>query len=422
MSLPIAKIHDDVKDQFLKQGDNIQIFPLFGRKRSFSLNRTRYNISLEKSHKIDISGISISIPTVDLTQDRFKLSLVEAGGTSFYTLESCGDLPFKINGNLSYKSIIQKLDEIIIGHTKINFSGVSGDKRIPISPLQLSPTITRSTLYTLLEGETGSGKSYLARKLHEDSDMIGEFVHINISALNENLVESELFGHVKGAFTGASYTKDGVIKRARNGTLFIDEVDSLSKEMQVKLLLFLDGKKLRAVGSDQEESVETRIIFAAGRSLRDLVANGEIRSDFYYRISSGHRLKIPALRENEDFLNYYLQIYELNHEVTISKKLRDFYLNLKWPGNIRQLFGHLERKKLFSSKSFLCIDESDLELLNEDLDLQVEHGIISLRHVKENYIQRAYYQCDEDIGLTAKALKISYNTVKKVIDELTIKN
>ncbi len=422
MSLQIAKIHDDVKEQFLKQGDNIEIFPLFGRKRSFKLNRTKYNIALAKSHHIDIAGINITLPTVDQTEDCFRFMLIEQGSVSFYILESCGELPFKVNGNLSYKSIIQKQDKIIIGHTKISFSHCRADKQMPKSPMKINTSIARSSLYTLLEGETGCGKSYLANRLHENSGVVGEFVHINISALNENLVESELFGHVKGAFTGASYTKDGVIKRARHGTLFIDEVDSLTKEMQIKLLLFLDGKKFRAVGSDQEESIQTRIIFAAGRNLRTLVREGEIRSDFYYRISSGHRVKIPALRECEQSLKYYLQIYELNNEVTLSKKLREFYLKLKWPGNIRQLFGHLERKQFSSSKKYLCIDESDLELLNEDLDLQIEHNLISLRHVKENYIQRAFYQCNEDISMTAKTLKISYNTVKKVIDELSIKN
>ena len=294
MELQLAKLPDDVKDQFLTIGDSIEILPLFGRKRSVKLMKTHYRMILRPSYNVKIEGTDIIIPARNGEHGEFHLKLKSTLNGNIYCLESSCEEVFKYNSIYSCKSLLQRRDELILGLNKIILKEKSeGPGEVESS---LDRDIVRSNLNILIEGETGTGKSFLAKKIHNESGRTGDFIHLNISALSKGLIESELFGHEKGAFTGASKSRNGAIKRAHQGTLFLDEIDSLSKEMQVKLLLFLDDKRVRPVGGESSEKVDVRLIIASGSPLKSLVKNDMMRSDFFYRVSSGHQLKLLSLR------------------------------------------------------------------------------------------------------------------------------
>ena len=162
----------------------------------------------------------------------------------------------------------------------------------------MEQNLINSDLKILISGETGTGKSHLARKVHEKSGRLGEFVAINLSSFNPQLIESELFGHKKGSFTGAIHDKTGAFSMAKNGTLFLDEIDSLPLDLQTKLLTFIDNKKFRRVGDTKEESINTRLIFASGRPLEQLVEQGSFRKDLFFRLKSGHSVEMASLRND----------------------------------------------------------------------------------------------------------------------------
>ena len=207
----------------------------------------------------------------------------------------------------------------------------------------LDEKIVKSKVPILIEGETGVGKTHIARKIHEASGCQGEFVHVNLCSFSPGLIESELFGHIRGAFTGAMNDKKGALREAREGTLFLDEIDSLSIEMQTKLLLFLEDFLVRPVGSAIKYPVQTRVICAAGKDLGEMVKEGFMRKDFYFRISSGKKLKLKSLREDPSRVESIMNKFALDKDIYFSPKLYEFYKSLPWPGNIRQLVGHLQK-------------------------------------------------------------------------------
>jgi transcriptional regulator with PAS, ATPase and Fis domain len=196
----------------------------------------------------------------------------------------------------------------------------------------------------LLEGETGTGKGLLARIIHDASDRKAKpFVQINCAALPEPLLESELFGHVKGAFTGASYNKVGLFKEAEEGTLFLDEVDKTSLSVQAKLLHVLDTKEVRPVGSVKPHQVDTRVICAANTNLRERIQAGEFLEDLYYRLND-FILSVPPLRERREdiplLVDHFLTRFSAQYDrplVKLSPEVRRALLEYSWRGNVREL-------------------------------------------------------------------------------------
>jgi len=201
----------------------------------------------------------------------------------------------------------------------------------------------------LIEGETGTGKSLVAATLHELSRRAHRpFVALNASNLQEQLFDSELFGHVRGAFSGAHQDHPGLARAAQGGTLFIDEVSELSLANQARLLRFLDTKEVRPVGSTRSHAVDVRLITATNRSLLDAVKGGSMREDLYYRLRVVH-LRLPALRERDGdlplLIDHFLGLYVDRHDralVGLSDEARRALLTYSWPGNVRELENEIE--------------------------------------------------------------------------------
>lgn len=220
----------------------------------------------------------------------------------------------------------------------------------------------------LILGETGTGKDLAARRIHELSSRGSyPFVAINCSNLPEGLFESELFGHARGAFTGAVHEKTGLLDVAGDGTVFLDEIGELSIHLQAKMLRLLDKRESRKLGCTQTKTVAARFVFATNRDLIEKVHDGSFRSDLYYRISV-IRIKIPALRERrEDLPELVKHLAELenrrnNSRKTLAQDALDKLMSYDYPGNVRELENVLERSFVFSDHDLIRAEDLRFDL------------------------------------------------------------
>ncbi len=245
---------------------------------------------------------------------------------------------------------------------------------------------TRSTV--LIRGETGTGKELIAKAIHEQSDRANKpFVAVNCAAIPETLIESELFGHEKGAFTGAAGKRIGLIEEAEGGTLFLDEIGELPAEAQARLLRFIQESEVRSVGSNKSRKVDVRLIAATHRDLQAQSKTGEFRPDLYYRINV-FRIFLPLLRErgNDIFLiaNHLLEKAALKHEkpgLYLTTDAVEAISRHPWEGNVRELENTIERAAIMANG--VAIDSVSLEIdLGEELassrNLRATHPAVKL--------------------------------------------
>ncbi|MBU0943525.1 MAG: sigma-54 dependent transcriptional regulator [Proteobacteria bacterium] len=279
--------------------------------------------------------------------------------------------------------------------------------------LQTALKVAESTATVLITGESGTGKEVLARLIHRRSPRRKEpFIGLNCAAIPKNLIESELFGHVKGAFTGAITDRQGRFQRAERGTLFLDEIGDLQPDMQVKFLRVLQEKKVEAVGGQQEEEVDVRIIAATNRNLQDAIAKGYFREDLYYRLSV-IPLHLPPLRERKDdipaLVCHFLKKHDAPAEVSFSpeglQKLQDY----DWPGNIRELQNVVERSIILRSGPKINAQDILLphgEQQNSTGKFQLPPGGVSLEAVEKTLIEQALSQAEGNRSQAARLLQI----------------
>ena len=267
----------------------------------------------------------------------------------------------------------------------------------------------------LILGETGTGKEKLARFIHKKSSRInGKFVAINCSALGDQLLESRLFGYVKGAFTGAIKDTEGYFQSASGGTIFLDEIGDITPYMQQTLLRVLQEKKITKIGSTEEESINVRVISATNKDLMILCNENKYRRDLYYRLSVVD-MKLPSLKEMglkeiEEIFNFLIKkhIKDFNKPVPIfSKQIKDIIFSHSFSGNIRELENLICR--LFAIAD-TTITENDLP--NSISDSSKGYSF-KLNNIIREHINKVYLMCDKNTSKTAKTLGISINTVKK---------
>jgi DNA-binding NtrC family response regulator len=400
----------------VKWKDELQIRPIEGKSKKIELHRTHYLFTSvyneERSHEIFLPSLGSQKIDFEIMFDQFGEGATEGA----YYMCSKGKDPFRINGNLSYCSYLERGDRVELGFNQLHFQApVAQNQMETIFSSKVSIDLIHSTLPVLIEGETGTGKSTMAKEIHQRSQRPGRFVHLNLSSFSRNLLESELFGHVKGAFTGASHDKTGAFLEANDGTLFLDELDSLELDLQTKLLLFLDNQELRPVGSGKTYKSRARLIFASGRNLSDLVNQGLFRRDLLYRLKAGGVCQLLPLRQDFEKIQSIIEYWCHQEESAISQQLLSFYQNCSWPGNARQLISHLNLKKVLSKGKKLVLEEMDLKL-NEDFVPSEIYQHKTMNNVKSAYAKQVFYQLKEDVTLAAKYLKISPATLKKFVN------
>ncbi|WP_408097763.1 sigma-54-dependent transcriptional regulator [Peredibacter sp. HCB2-198] len=408
----------------VRLGDSCSIFPSHGHRKAFTLNRYCIDLISSQYRPDNLSLSYIELPNSDVQHFHYRLELDQKADEGRFVLKTIKGNPFWLNGLAAREAYIERQDRIYIDDNKMNFDPFDLQELLNRHfehPILLQQNLIESDLKILIVGETGTGKTHLASKIHEKSGRTGEFVSVNLSSFNPQLIESELFGHKKGAFTGAISDKIGAFKAAEHGTLFLDEVDSLPLDLQTKLLSFIDSNKFRRVGEMRETAIKTRLIFASGRPLEKLIQQEVFRKDFYFRLKSGHSIELKSLRNEVQRIREACQYYSLKNGVTISQRLLEFYETLAWPGNLRQLFGHLDKKRILSRYIKLDFDHLDEELLLQSSDLMSLAGtekLVPLKDIKEDYVKKAFSLCEGNVALTARKLQLTEKTVRTILGKV----
>lgn len=318
-----------------------------------------------------------------------------------------------------------------------NFILTSKNKKFQ-EKLSMIKRAAQSNVNILLLGESGVGKEIIARYIHSCSEKKNEnFVPVNCSAFYKGLLESELFGYEKGAFTGANENRKGRFEIANNGTLFLDEIGDISLETQVKLLRVIENRTIERIGSNKGVKVDFRLISATNKELSEEVLNGNFREDFFYRIST-IIIKIPPLRERkedlEDFIEYFFNKSQEKFKRSlkgISKEAMNFLLNYEYKGNIRELKNIMERIVVLCDSDYITLKELDIYSLKDSREESCSEEQISIgdikflkdmrREVESKYIRRVIEICDNNISEAARRLGISRRQLFNKVCEYEIK-
>ena len=299
--------------------------------------------------------------------------------TSYWLCASESDLPLRVGDFWVKEAELPPGVPVRFGESRFSLETPDSEQAIPAYPSGVRPWLTQSergrevlwltkkgaltSLSVYLAGETGTGKEVLAHLIHAWSPRAaGNFVPIHCGAIAQTLVESELFGHVKGAFTGAHLSRPGALMQAHGGTLFLDEVAELPLDTQVKLLRFLEDGEIRPVGSDRISHANVRLICATHQPLQRLVEEGKFRRDLYYRLAS-LTIEIPPLRERTEDIEFLSKKYAAEVEKCLSPRA---LLRLKahfWPGNVRELRHSVDRAAGIAGPFRNTLDEQDFSFL-----------------------------------------------------------
>ncbi|MBI3313856.1 MAG: sigma-54-dependent Fis family transcriptional regulator [Candidatus Omnitrophica bacterium] len=291
--------------------------------------------------------------------------------------------------------------------------------------------IAKSNSTVLIEGESGTGKELIAHRIHKLSSRLNQpFIAVHCAALTETLLASELFGHEKGSFTGATERKIGRFERAHQGTLFLDEVGEISAETQVKLLRVLQDGEFERVGGTKTIRVDVRLVCATNKNLRDEVSQGRFREDLYYRINVIY-VKLPPLRDRREdispLLDYFIKYFaEINgKKITgVDSDARAALTAYDWPGNIRELKNIVERMVVLSNESLLRITNVPEDIrqgaprfLSSSTTTPALTQSKNLMEVEREVIKQALLECRGNKSIAAKKLGISRRTLYRKIEE-----
>jgi len=312
-------------------------------------------------------------------------------------------------------TLIDKIRAVCLRSTDIGITAkpVLGITAVMRSIEQMLCRVSSHSATVLITGESGVGKEHAARYLHHcaNNDSDKPFVAVNCGAIPEGLIESELFGHEKGAFTGALRTKKGVFEQADNGTLFLDEIGEMTPSMQVHLLRIIQDKQVVRVGGEKLITLNIRLICATNRNLKQMVTDGSFREDLYYRINVVH-VNIPPLRDRREdilwFSRMFLDELELEADHYLLPSAEEQLLHYNWPGNIRELHHSIERACILSPKS--SIDAAFFtDVISNKLNTEIKGNGLKehLNHYEEQIIKEALKQHEYQINETADELGIS---------------
>ncbi len=282
--------------------------------------------------------------------------------------------------------------------------------------------ISKSPSTVLMYGESGTGKEVIAKYIHENSLLKNNrFIAINIASLSESLIESELFGYLKGAFTGADKDKEGYLMAANNGTLFLDEISELPMHLQVKLLRFIQEGEVTPIGSTVARKVDVRIIVATNKRLLELIKDGKFREDLYYRLKV-IPIELPPLRERKDDISLLAMHFIRKHSIrqkkdapNITTEVITALRNYSWPGNVRELENLIENLVVFNNE---IIELNDLpeeivpnKVVVDENYLNIKIGVTTIKEVEQLMILRTLEFTKGDKNLASKILGISPKTI-----------
>lgn len=294
---------------------------------------------------------------------------------------------------------------------------ICGEKMKELSELILKVAATESTV--LITGETGTGKEHVAKAIHEKSPRSDKpFVVIDCTGLKEDLVESELFGHEQGSFTGAIKAKKGLFEVASEGTVFLDEISELPLPLQAKLLRILEYGEFRRIGGVRYTPVNVRVVAATNKDIKALVAAGKFREDLMYRLDVV-RLDIPPLRERREevaiLADYFLKQKRNGRDLRLSLEAREVLCGYRWSGNVRELKNLMDRLCIFASRDPIPLEDLPPHIWErstaEMRAASPPNGDLSLDAAVGRHIQFVFERSGRNVAKTAKALQVCQKTV-----------
>lgn len=304
-----------------------------------------------------------------------------------------------------------------------------GQSRKMLEVFKLVGKVSRSRTSVLIQGESGTGKELIARAIHDNSlRATHRFVAVNCSAIPDSLLESELFGHTKGSFTGAHTMRRGLLEEASGGTFFLDEVGDLSPAGQAKLLRVLQEGEIRRIGSNESVQVDLRIIAASRRNLTELIATGRFREDLLYRLNT-ITILLPPLRERPEDIpvlaEFFLARYGDQKEVPVtsfSTAAMSALTEYSWPGNVRELEHVVERAVALASHAILSIDDLPPEVLQKDRDSSDHQHIFpgTLKALQREQVLKMLESTHGNKERTARLLGISRRTLYRLLERYGI--
>ncbi|HEX3031666.1 MAG TPA: sigma-54 dependent transcriptional regulator [Bacillota bacterium] len=319
----------------------------------------------------DMDGVEV-LKAVKKEQPQVPVIMITAHGTVETAIEAmkagAGDYISKPFDMEELKLIIRRSLEVVELVSEVNFlrgelgerlkQGLIGRSKLITEVRQMIDKITDTSVTVLIEGESGTGKEVVARQIHHKSAQANKpFVAINCAAIPENLLETELFGYERGAFTGATARKKGKLEVVGSGTLFLDEIGDMSPLLQAKILRVLQEKVFERVGGNEQLRLEARIIAATNRDLKKAVQEGTFREDLYYRLQV-FPLRVPALRERtediRELAEFFLEKFDYRKKIKgFTEPALEMLYNYQWPGNVRELENAVERAVILCSEEYV---------------------------------------------------------------------
>jgi two-component system NtrC family response regulator len=388
----------------------------------------------------DVEGLEIlhdlvaRYPVIVLTAYGSVRQAVEAmrQGAAEYLVKPVNleELELTVARTLGHARLKERLDVVQSTAERRRKSWMVGSSAALKRVSEMIDAVAGENVTVLITGESGSGKELVAREIHERSRRAsGEFVTLDCCTLQENLFESELFGHEKGAFTGAERLKKGLIEGARGGTLFLDEIGEIGPAIQAKLLRVMETGEFRRLGGTKTLHTDARIICATNRDLARMAKDGSFRADLYYRLST-FVIEVPPLRERREdipaLVEHFLQKHDFSRRVAkeISPQALDMLMAYDWPGNVRELRNVIERAIILSGDSPVLHPRH--LVLNGQLD-EAGHPRAAVRldyerpptleELKEDYFRRMYARLGGRRAELARVLGISERNVYRLIEK-----
>jgi DNA-binding NtrC family response regulator len=317
---------------------------------------------------------------------------------------------------------LNRIDDEIIGNS---------DEMERVKKMILKVAGSNSTV--MIRGDSGVGKERVARAIYKASPRAAEvFQAVNCAAINENLIESELFGHEKGSFTGAHTQKKGQFETADRGTLFLDEIGDLNISMQAKILRALQEKEIMRVGGTRPIKIDVRVIAATNRDLEAMVKDGRFREDLYYRLNI-IPIVIPPLRNRRDDIPPLVDFFIAKHSLSSNRQIqgltasaRNLVMSYSWPGNVRQLESAIERAILLCEGNEIQVEDLPVEIRQEGtsasaFNFKLPPEGISFEEVERSLITQAMEQTNWNITRAAKLLGLSFRTLQYRLEKFGMK-
>ena len=316
---------------------------------------------------------------------------------------------------------VQQLEKKL--EQRFGFDAIIGNSEPIMSAKALANKVSITDTTVLLLGETGTGKEVFAQAIHYNSPRRDKsFVAVNCSAFGKDILESELFGHKAGAFTGAVKDKRGLFEEADHGTIFLDEIGEMSLDLQAKLLRVLEDQTFIKVGDTKTTTVNVRIIAATNRNLQDEIQKGQFREDLFYRLSV-FNIELPSLNERSDDIllltTYYIQLFALKLNKPVPKTDKQFIEKLQshsWKGNIRELKNVIERALILSDAPTLSVEVLPFEFRNG----QSEVDVFDLESIEKRHIQKVLKHTAGNKTEAARLMGIGLTTLYRKIEEYKI--